>query len=280
MIPAFLRSKLRRFERGETALGMVPAQATLLPDVVTSSRYAALERLYIEACHDLHRQRRIAEHLRTELPEVQAEDEALQIVAKTARLTLPRSPAPEPDRHSTFMAELLDSVGGFSYPAPVLPPRPTGESALRRAFSTLAVEARAAWSEARQLQREITVLEDGVQHHRQAVASLLNLLAGKTLSASGLSSPPPAPARGSSLQEGITLRLRPNHIVGALIAFLSFSILTGLLIVNSAAVTGRPLPTSPAPAVTVSSSATTSPSSLAPTQDGKAKTEVREGGQK
>src|SRR3974390_171874 len=63
MIPAFLRSKLRRFERGETALCMVPAQATLLPDVVTSSRYAALERLYIEACHDLHRQRRIAEHL-------------------------------------------------------------------------------------------------------------------------------------------------------------------------------------------------------------------------
>jgi hypothetical protein len=280
MIPDFLRSKLPHFERGETALGMVPAQATLLPDAVTSSRYATLERLYIEACHDRHRQTRIAEHLRAELPEVQAEHEALQIVAKTARLTLPPSPSPDPGRHSAFMAELIDSVGGFSYPDPVLPPRPIGEAALRRAFSTLSIEARTVWSEARTLQREIAALEARVQHHRQAVVSLLTLLAGKTAAASGVTSQSLAPARAGSLQEGITLRLRPNHIVGALIAFLSFSILTGLLIVNSAAVTGRTVPTSPAPAARISTSAASSPSSLAHIQDRKAKTDFHEGGHK
>ena len=59
------------------------------------------------------------------------------------------------------------------------------------------------------------------------------------------------------LQEGLTLRLRPNQIVGALVAFLSFSILTWLPIVNSAAVTGRPIARLPASAPTVSSSVPT-----------------------
>jgi hypothetical protein len=257
MLPAFLRSKLRRAERGEPTLGMVPVQATLLPDVVTSSRYAALERLYIEACRDLHRLTRLADELRAELPEVEAEHEALRIVAKTARLTLPPAgpaPTPNPKRTAVLIAELLDSVVGFNYEDPVLPPRPTGEAALRRAFSTLAVQARGIWSKAGHLRREIDVLEDRLQHHRQATASILTLLSGKRRAASELTSSAPTPERCGLLQEGLSLRLRPNHIVGVLIAFLSFSILTGILIVNSGVTTGHPLPvvsSAPATAPTV-----------------------------
>lgn len=222
MIPAFLRSRLR----------LVPAQATLLLDVVTSSRYAALERMYTEACHDLHWHTRLAEHLRAELPEVQAEHEALQIVAKGARPALPSASVPN----------VQDAV---------LPPRPSGEAALRRGFSTLAIQARTAWSETAQLRREIATLEQRVRHHRRAVDSLLSLFAGNVRCDAESHAPAPAPApgsaRGNLLQEGLSLRLRPNHIVGALIAFLSFSILTGLLIVNSAAVTGRPVTSLPTP---------------------------------
>lgn len=249
MTLASFRSKLSRSERGGTALSLVPAQTTSLADVVNSHRYAALERLCVEAYHDVHRQTRLTEHLRAAIPDLQAEHAAIDLVAKAARVSLPPVAELKPNARSTSMAELLESTVGLDYPEPVLPAAPTGEAALRRAFSALAQETRAQWSKAAHLRREVEQFERQAAEHRQYIDSALGVLTGtvsrKVDSTSNATTV--AAAGGLSLQEGLTLRLRPNRIAGAIIAFLSLSILTGLLIVNSAAVTGRPLTPMPAP---------------------------------
>jgi hypothetical protein len=117
-------------------------------------------------------------------------------------LALPPAPAPDPQHHSPFMAELIDSVGRFSYPDPVLPPRPIGEPALRRGLMTLATQARATWSETAQLRREIATLEAQVQDHRQAVQSLLNLFARSARPGAESHEPAPSSARGKPTSGG------------------------------------------------------------------------------
>jgi hypothetical protein len=252
-------SALRRRARFAAPSGLAPSTATLA-DVVTSPRYAALERLYIEACHDLHRYGRLAEHLRAELSDVQAEREALDLIAKAAKVSRRRdaSPSGDPSQSTpvvgpSSMAELIDSVGGFSYPEVSLPETPTGEIALRRSFAVLTARLRATWTDLARTRREVADLYSRVQQTREAAQGLVSAFLGAVPPVAGR----PATTQAVlplSLQEGLTLRLRPNQIVGACIAFLSFSVLIGLLIVNSEAVAGHRLtPPSGPPAASTGS---------------------------
>jgi len=252
MTLAALLSKFRRSSSADTPLASVPVEVTTLADVVTPRRYDALVRLYVEACEELHRHTRLATQLREELPDAEAERDAVRLIVKSAKLprrTVPlmrhRAPGIAGERPGAI-AELLDSVGGLTFPAVDLPPQPSGEVALRRAFCALAARTRATWADVARVRRELAQIQERLQDYRETTDALVALFAGTEASASAERSPAP-PATGS-LQEGLTLRLRPNQIVGALIAFLSLSILTGLLIVNSDAVTGHHLTPAPSPA--------------------------------
>jgi hypothetical protein len=132
------------------------------------------------------------------------------------------------------------NLADVALPAPYLPAPPIGDIALRRAFSTLAYDTREKWQEAARLKSAVDTLEEQVAEHRHAVAFLAAAMAGSHTNAR-----PPHPP-GVICQDGLTLRLRPNQLVSALVAFLTFSIITGLLIAASTRLPELPALSAPA----------------------------------